>query len=71
MKKATARPSLIKRSAKITAAVDMNFGRSYGQMLAFKHCVEPGIGSGKVEVALELDADRFGAIFLEAVQAAD
>ena len=64
-------PSLIKRSATITAAVDTNFGRSYGQMLAFKDGVEPGIGSGKVEIALELDAEGFRAMFLDAVQAAE
>jgi inosine-uridine nucleoside N-ribohydrolase len=64
-------PSLIKRSATITAAVDTNFGRSYGQMIAFKDGVEPGIGSGKVEIALELDAERFRAMFLDAVKAAE
>ncbi|MET0438767.1 MAG: nucleoside hydrolase [Devosia sp.] len=64
-------PSLVKRAATITAAVDTNFGRSYGQMLAFKDGVDPGIGSGKVEIALELDADRFRTMFLDAVHAAE
>lgn len=64
-------PSLIVRSTTIKAAVDTNFGRSYGQMLSFKDDVAPGIGAGEVNVALELDAPRFRTMFVDAVTAAE
>lgn len=64
-------PTLVTRSATIKAAVDTNFGRSYGQMLAFPDDFTPGIGAGPVEVALDFDAERFRQMFLDAIARAE
>ena len=62
-------PSLITRSATVNAAVDVNFGRYYGQIITFADDVAPGIGAGPVQIALDFDADRFRSMFLDAVAA--
>jgi len=60
-------PSLITRSATVDAAIDLSFGRSLGQMLAYEPDTNPGIGTGPVEIAIEFDAARFREMFLAAV----
>jgi inosine-uridine nucleoside N-ribohydrolase len=60
-------PSLIGRSAEVNAAIDLSFGRYYGQMIAYPDETMPGVGGGKVEIALDFDAARFRQMLLDAV----
>lgn len=60
-------PSLITRTTTVKAAVDLGFGRYYGQMVSFADDALPGIGAGKVQIALDFDKDRFRKMLLNAV----
>ncbi|WP_423067234.1 nucleoside hydrolase [Devosia sp. CN2-171] len=60
-------PTLITRSATVDAAIDLSFGRSLGQMLAYGPDTNPGIGTGPVAIALDFDKARFRDMFLAAV----
>lgn len=61
-------PTLITRSAKVEAAIDLAFGRSLGQMIAYGPDTNPGIGTGPVEIALDFDKARFREMFLATVE---
>ena len=62
-------PTLITSSSTTKAAIELAFGRYYGQMIVFPDEVSPGIGTGAVAIALDFDEERFRTMFLEAVAA--
>ncbi|KFL31145.1 hypothetical protein JP75_09580 [Devosia riboflavina] len=62
-------PTLITGSSNAKAAIELAFGRYYGQMIVFPEDVSPGIGTGTVDIALDFDEERFRTMFLAAVAA--